>query len=97
MKVDKCQNEMLYREHVTNYIYSHSDQFEVVLKPSPTQVYDRDDIRLTLDDIDDFENLSELYNLAYNNKDGLTFLVDLIDSNEGLKIKMINNIKKYSK
>lgn len=97
IKADKFQNEALYQEHVTNYIYSHPKQFNVVLKPSPCEVYKRDDIRMTLDDIDDFENLAELYKIAHKNKEDLSFLVDLIDKNEGFKIKMINNIKKYSK
>ena len=97
LKTDKSQNDILYQEHVTNYIYSHPEKFNVVLKPSPIEVYSRDDIRLTVDDIDDFENLSELYRVVYNNKDDLSFLVNLIDSNEDFKIKMINNIKKYTK
>lgn len=97
IKADKFQNETLYQEHVTNYIYSHPERFNVVLKPSPSEVYNRDDIRMTLDDIEDFENLSELYKIAHKNKEDLPFLVDLIDKNEELKIKMINNIKKYSK
>lgn len=97
IKADKFQNETLYQEHVTNYIYSHPERFNVVLKPSPSEVYNRDDIRMTLDDIEDFENLSELYKIAHKNKEDLPFLVDLIDKNEGFKIKMINNIKKYSK
>lgn len=97
IKADKSQNEILYKEHVTNYIYSHPDSFNVVLKQSPSIVYDRDDIRLTLDDLDDFENLSKLYEKAYTHKEDLTFLVNLIDKNEDFRIKMINNIKKYSK
>lgn len=94
---DKSQNETLYQEHVTNYIYSHPEQFNVVLQPSPAVVHNRNDIRMTLDDIEDFENLSELYKIAYKNKEDLNFLVDLIDKNKVFKIKMINNIKKYSK
>nr|WP_315162608.1 hypothetical protein [uncultured Flavobacterium sp.] len=97
IEADKLQNDILYKEHVTNYIYSHPNSFNVILKPSPAIVYDRDDIRLTLDDLDDFENLSELYKKAYTKKEDLTFLVNLIDRNEDFRIKMINNIKKYSK
>lgn len=97
IEADKLQNDILYKEHVTNYIYSHPNRFNVILKPSPAIVYDRDDIRLTLDDLDDFENLSELYKKAYTKKEDLTFLVNLIDRNEDFRVKMINNIKKYSK
>lgn len=97
MKADQCQNEMLYQEHVTNYIYSNPQKFNVKLLKSPLEVHYRDDLRLTLDDNEDFENLSLLYKFTKSEKENLGYLVDYIDSNDQYKIQMINNINKYSK
>jgi len=94
---DKLQNELLYQEHVTNYIYGNPDRFNVKLLPSPAVVYERDDIRLTLDDSDDFTNLSEIYSRSLQQKDDLPFLVSIIDADGAVKEKMIKNIKKYTK
>ena len=97
VRTNESQNELIYQEHVTNYIYAHPQRFKVELKPSPLEVHFRDDIRLTLDDIDDFEILSKLYKSTYEIKEDLSVLVNYIDKNEDYKIKMINNIKKHSK
>lgn len=94
---DVRQNELIYQEHVTNFIYSNPEYFNIILLKSPKQVYSRDDIRLTLDDEDDFENLASLYKFTKNEKDNLDYLIGFIDLHKDYKIKMINNIKKYSK
>jgi spore coat polysaccharide biosynthesis protein SpsF len=96
-EADLRQNELLYQEHVTNFIYSNPQYFDITLLRSPKQVYSREDLRLTLDDEDDFENLASLYKITKNDKENLDYLVEFIDSNKEYKIKMINNIKKYSK
>ncbi len=97
LKVSDLQNELIYQEHVTNFIYSNPQIFNVKLLDSPSEVYLRDDIRLTLDDKEDFDNLASLYESINGNQDNISFLIDFIDSNEKYKVKMINNIQKYSK
>ncbi|MGQ7945286.1 cytidylyltransferase domain-containing protein [Flavobacterium sp. WC2509] len=97
LETNKRQNELIYQEHVTNFIYSNPQYFNINLLKSPVEVHFRDDIRLTLDDEDDFENLASLYKSIKSEKENLGYLVDYIDLNKDYKIKMINNIKKYSK
>lgn len=97
VKASDLQNESIYQEHVTNFIYTNPQIFNVKLLDSPPEVYLRDDIRLTLDDKEDFDNLASLYESTNGNQDNISFLIDFIDSNEKYKVKMINNIQKYSK
>jgi spore coat polysaccharide biosynthesis protein SpsF len=91
------QNTNIYQEHVTNYIYGNPDIFKLKFLVSPDVVYNRDDIRLTLDDSTDFDNLVDLYSKTYKNYQDLSYLVHTIDTNESIKNKMITNIKKYTK
>lgn len=97
IKVSELQNESIFQEHVTNFIYLNPENFNVKLVDSPSEVYLREDIRLTLDDKEDFDNLASLYLETNENHNKISFLIDFIDSNEKYKYKMINNIKKYSK
>jgi spore coat polysaccharide biosynthesis protein SpsF len=97
LKASDLQNEPIYQEHVTNFIYANPQLFNVKLLNSPSKVYSREDIRLTLDDKEDFDNLASLYKITNGNQDNISFLIDFIDSNEKYKVKMINNIQKYSK
>lgn len=96
-KANELQNMKIYQEHVTNYIYGNPDIFKLKFLNSPDVVYDRDDIRLTLDDSTDFDNLVELYSKTNQNYQDLSYLVNVIDSNDSIKNKMIRNIKKYTK
>ncbi|MDR7208993.1 cytidylyltransferase domain-containing protein [Flavobacterium piscis] len=97
LKATNLQNELIYQEHVTNFIYSNPQIFNIKLLNSPSEVHLREDIRLTLDDKEDFDYLASLYSLTYSKQDDIRFLIGFIDSHEEYKIKMINNIKKYSK
>lgn len=97
LKTSELQNESIYQEHVTNFIYENPQIFNVKLLNSPLEVYAREDLRLTLDDKEDFNNLASLYESSKGNQDNISFLINFIDSNEKYKVKMINNIQKYSK
>lgn len=95
---NKLQNNPIYQEHVTNFIYENSDLFNVKLFPCFEEVIGRKDIRFTVDDIDDFENLSFLYNQTeYRVNEDLKKLVKHIDQNIEIRNKMVKNIKKYIK
>ena len=50
----------MYYEHVTNYIYGHADKFSIKWIDAPAHLFDRDDIRLTIDDENDFNMGKEL-------------------------------------
>ena len=97
-KVQELTDENQYIEHVTNYIYSHSDLFNIHLENLKPVVFDRNDLRFTIDDIKDFKNLSFIYEqLSKRNKTGTDELVDFVDKNVATKIKMKANINKYTK
>ena len=54
-------NEKMYHEHVTNFIYDNKDKFNVSLIEAPELLYNREDIRLTVDTKEDFEMSKEIY------------------------------------
>lgn len=79
-----------YLEHVTSYIYEHQEEFEVNFIKAPEIVFDRDDIRLTVDTGDDFILQQKLYkDLDYDNKAvSIEQIVDYLDNNETILEKM---------
>lgn len=60
-KVASLTNEALYHEHVTNYIYTHPEQFKIKLLNTPEELVKHSDIRLTIDTEADFENAQAVY------------------------------------
>lgn len=66
-KVDQLTKETIYHEHVTNYIYEHSEYFNLKFIPIPDEVSQHKKMRLTIDTIDDFVILQKIYSLILNN------------------------------
>ncbi len=93
----KETQDPVYQEHVTNYIYEHPTSFKIKLVPAPDIVFSRNDIRLTIDDIQDFEHLSILYRNTCRFADDIPSLIRYIDQQPYLKNVMTNNISKYTK
>lgn len=60
-QVRTLTNDPIYHEHVTNFIYSHPDKFKIEWIPGPKCLENRNDIRLTCDTIEDFQNSREIY------------------------------------
>lgn len=50
-----------YREHVTNYLYTHPEAFHLSFLPVPPRLAAHADVRLTVDTLDDFEAAQALY------------------------------------
>ena len=98
-KVKQETKEKLYYEHVTNFIYGHPDKFEIKWVDAPAHLFDRDDIRLTIDDEDDFNLIREL--MHDMREQGLSFtsenIVAFLDKNRGYLDQMRSQIKKYTK
>ena len=91
-------SEPLFHEHVTNYLYSHPDDFSVSLIDLPDFLRERTDLRLTLDTPEDFALLSELYRRHRDETDGtVRSLVQLVDSNPAYGAIMKQNIEKNEK
>lgn len=91
--------DSLAHEHVTIHIYTHPDEYRCEWIECPDFLQGRDDIRLTVDNAEDFENARRVYAALYGtNPDfGLEDVVNYIDRDEDLKIsmkKLIDNNKK---
>ena len=58
-KVQEFTQEKLYHEHVTNYVYSHPEDFSLEWISSSLEREDR--IRLTIDTMKDFQSAQNVY------------------------------------
>ncbi len=92
--------EKIYLEHVTNYIYSFEDNFSIHWLDAPKEISNAHNIRLTVDDLQDFElckklyqELYEKYNINFGYKEVLTHLLQ----NKQYMSVMEQNILKYEK
>ncbi|MGB1295885.1 MAG: cytidylyltransferase domain-containing protein [Flavobacteriales bacterium] len=97
VKAENMTNNPLYKEHVTNYIYENNDVFKVKLKPLPLVLKNSSNIRLTVDDIQDFELAKKLYHKYIINEKNFDQLIEYIVSNNEMQLLMKKNILKYSK
>jgi len=96
-KVQSLTNNPLYLEHVTNYIYTNPQNFNIKLIPLPEKLINRKDIRLTVDTIEDFKLTQELYSLLQEDNLSVENLINEIDKNDRFKKTMLVEIKKNSK
>jgi spore coat polysaccharide biosynthesis protein SpsF len=90
-------NDSFYFEHVTNYIYVNPEMFKVVLIDAPELVFEREDLRFTVDNESDFENMARLYGTATSKDWEIEDVILQIEQNKSIKNSMITNIKKYTK
>ncbi|MCP4520542.1 MAG: glycosyl transferase family 2 [Cytophagales bacterium] len=97
-KVLEHTNDFLYLEHVTNYIYAHTNIFDVDLLSLPSYIQDEEGIRLTLDTPSDFELYQKIYTaLGEEKSQSVEILLDYVkNSKEALEI-MSNEIQKFQK
>lgn len=89
-RVASTSNEKSAHEHVTIHIYSHPDEYKCEWIECPEFLQGRNDIRLTVDNPEDFENAQRVFaELFETNSDfGLKDVVDYIDSHEDLQESM---------
>lgn len=80
IRISELTNELIFTEHVTNYIYTHAADFNIKLINIPIQ-FEKKTIRTTVDTIEDFKNMSEIYNLLLENKTEIEpdFIVEFLD------------------
>lgn len=109
MRVDFLQriaektSDPLYREHVTNFVYTNTDLFDARFLPVPEPFFDRKDIRLTIDTFADFKYVQELFEKAYKDSDSLrkdieiNKLFALIEASPDLLQRMSREIEKNQK
>jgi len=98
-KIIALTSEKIYREHVTNYIYSNENYFSIKWMDVKECLWNRDDIRLTVDTQEDFNLMQKLYcelvnsNIRMNPKNILQF----IDMHPHYLSEMKNNIFRNKK
>lgn len=81
-------------EHVTFHIYNHPDKYKCEWIAGPKFLQGRDDIRLTIDTAEDFDNALKVYS-DLKSKYGDFSLQDIVvylDSHMEIKQSMISNI-----
>ncbi|HSD13559.1 MAG TPA: hypothetical protein VLB74_02805 [Flavobacterium sp.] len=99
-KVSLTTKEAFYHEHVTNYIYGHSNLFQIKLIAANSILEGRSDIRMTLDTAVDFSTLSEIYlklTERYDDDFGIKEIISFLDENGHYKRIMTNQIVENTK
>lgn len=61
-----------YHEHVTNYLYTHPEQYTAEYLPIDSDIQDMDCLRLTIDTREDFDMMKQAYAYLVDNGQDLT-------------------------
>lgn len=91
-RVQELTKDVFYLEHVTNYIYSHSDLFKINWLACPELIDNYSEIRLTVDTEEDFEITQSIYTELYLKSSKFSFR-DVLNFLENKK-EYINIMKK---
>lgn len=92
-------NEQMSHEHVTIHIYTHPDEYKCEWIECPDFLQGRNDIRLTVDNPEDFVNAQEVYKTLHEAIPdfGLEDVVKYIDEHAELRDSMKQMIEKNQK
>ena len=98
-RVAATADDIQAHEHVTIHIYTHPEEYHCEWIECPDFLQGRNDIRLTVDNAEDFENAQRVYAAlhAINPDFDLRDVVNYIDSDGDLRMsmkKLIDNNKK---
>lgn len=94
LKIQNNTTDMIYLEHVTNYIYSNPKNFKIKWIEVPVLISKNTDIRLTVDTKIDFENCQQVYkDLAQYSHLNYKTVINYLNLNPDLKNQMFNQIK----
>lgn len=98
VKVQHLTNELLYHEHVTNYIYTHPEHFNIKWIEGPNILNGKTDIRLTIDTVNDFKTIQEIY-ASLSDPENITIqeIITYLDKHPNWLISMQNEINKNYK
>ncbi len=67
-KIESLTDDQLYREHVTNFIYSTAEHFNIHFETIDEEVEKAENIRLTIDTLSDFSLAQTIYHKMKKNK-----------------------------
>lgn len=98
-RVNSYTDDSLYREHVTNYIYSNPDKFCIKWIDVSDIIMSHPDIRLTIDTSEDFENAKRIYSELYDEHKDPTIedIINYLDSHQDNYKLMRKQIEKNNK
>lgn len=98
-RIAETTDEKPAHEHVTIHIYTHPDEYKCEWIECPDFLQGRNDIRLTVDNIEDFENAQQVYKTLYdaNPNFGLEEVVSFIDTHAELCDSMKQMIENNQK
>ncbi len=94
-RVRSFTKESLFHEHVTNYIYSNPDKFQIKWICTNQSLLNKD-IRLTVDTKEDFENIKKIYSDISTNHN-IERIIQYLDDNPHYYNSMRIQIDKNSK
>lgn len=99
MNIDQSTTDIIFHEHVTNYIYTNSEKFDIFYLKIPKFLNFNNRIRLTLDTQVDFDLQRKIFtNLLVQKKDvSINNIIDFLNSNIEYYEIMESQIKLNSK
>ncbi len=86
-RANRLARDELDREHVTRYLYSHPEQFNIRLTPAPTEI-DREDVRLTVDIEEDWDHALAIYEALGPERLDWQRIASLLDHQPALRSRM---------
>ncbi len=86
-KANRLATSNVDREHVTRYLYSHPDRFQLRLIPAPVSI-DRDDVRLRVDFEEDWEHALAIYDALGPEHFDWQRIARLLDHQPALRSRM---------
>ncbi|WP_276794554.1 cytidylyltransferase domain-containing protein [Segatella oulorum] len=97
--VKNTTQEPLYHEHVTNYIYSHPNEFSIEWLDGPAVLDTHSHVRLTTDTRSDFETAQQVYSAlcSKNPYPSIAEVIDFLDHHPAFYQQMEAQIKQNSK
>ncbi len=97
-RANTATREKTYQEHVTSFIYSNPDSFQIGKIPLPEFLENESSLRFTLDTINDFNTLQGLYDICVERKiKNVEDLVDMVESDKTILQKMESEINNNTK
>jgi spore coat polysaccharide biosynthesis protein SpsF len=83
----KSKRDSADHDHVTRYIYSHPEKFNIRLIPAPERI-DRDDVRLTVDIEEDWDHVLTIIDALGEQTMDWQRIADLLDHQPALRSRM---------
>ncbi|MDF2452216.1 MAG: hypothetical protein K0S26_1720 [Bacteroidota bacterium] len=99
-KVMTLTDDKFYREHVTNYMYAHPEHFKCEFLPLPDNLKERKDLRMTIDTLEDFNLMKDIFEQNVTSKNyhiSVSDIISYIYKNKTILSVMANEIKRNSK